>query len=628
VGLGLIVVENYEEPDVKLDYFGGTSGTYAGFDRFDRIVDQRWYDYGASADRDRYKYGYDRASDRTYRENHVSKNLGTPVYLDEYYTYDGLYRLKNFDRGQLNGTYTGIQGTPSKEEDFTLDPLGNWSGYVQKSSGTTDLNQSRSVNKVNEISGISETTGPSWIDPAYDRNGNMTTIPKPANLTQGLTGKYDAWNRLVEVKDGTTVISTSEYDGLNRRIKHGIDSQAPDSPNGLDKWEHLFYNTSWQLLETRETTTESDQPENLQPKYQYLWSPRYIDACILRDKNTDTDGLCDDERAYFLGDANFNYVTLADTGGDALERCLYSPYGVPTFHNASWTSPSSSSAYAVALAFTGARFDAEHRMHELRSRGLNPCLGAFLRRDPKGYVGSLNVYEYARGRVTVWLDPKGTDGNLVTPGKEPWHHGQGTDALPGLLGSVKGWLKEILPGLVCIDESCKHGFVVPREQDSVWIRCNPGECCRADGVFYVGEGVTANEHGVNTCGRTRRFACTTRFFKVVNGCMATVKCDREGLPYIDVVRCLPYVCWVQHKSGGCVAGFGRHHSGISDDRENQIPAGFDPTTGPLPPKPTITWRPIRPPPGPPPGYRPIGQTTPYLSLPPPPPHQPFGEPVR
>jgi hypothetical protein len=157
LGLGMIVVEDYEEPDVKLDYFGGTSGTYAGLDPFDRIIDHRWYDYGASQDRDRYKYGHDRASNRTYRENHVSKNLGTPVYLDEFYTYDGLYRLKNFDRGQLNGTYTGITGTPIKEEDFTLDHLGNWPGYVQKTSGTTDLNQSRTVNKANEISGITET---------------------------------------------------------------------------------------------------------------------------------------------------------------------------------------------------------------------------------------------------------------------------------------------------------------------------------------------------------------------------------------------------------------------------------------------------------------------------------------
>ena len=124
----------------------------------------------------------------------------------------------------------------------------------------------------------------------------------------------------MEAKDGEVVIGVYEYDGLKRRVKRHVDSQAPDSPNGIDTYIHYFYNSAWQVLETRDTTTESDQPENLQPDWQYVWSPRYIDAPVLRDRNTDSDGLCDDERIYYLGDANFNVTTLVDTGGDAVER--------------------------------------------------------------------------------------------------------------------------------------------------------------------------------------------------------------------------------------------------------------------------------------------------------------------
>ncbi len=54
-------------------------------------------------------------------------------------------------------------------------------------------------------------SGTSSRGPAHGRNGNMTTIPKPANLAAGLTATYDAWNRLVEVKDGATVIARYEY---------------------------------------------------------------------------------------------------------------------------------------------------------------------------------------------------------------------------------------------------------------------------------------------------------------------------------------------------------------------------------------------------------------------------------
>ncbi len=203
LGLGTIVIEDYQEPDVKLDYFGGTSGTYAGFDRFGRVVDQKWYDYGASAIRDQYTYGYDRADNRKYREN-----VG-PSAKDELYAYDGMYQLTNFDRGDLNGGKTAISGTPVREEDFTFDPSGNWTDYVQKTSGTTDLDQDRTHSKVNEVTDITETTGPAWATPVHDAAGNMTTVPKPSSLTNGLTLKYDAWNRLVEAKDGQTVLSCS-----------------------------------------------------------------------------------------------------------------------------------------------------------------------------------------------------------------------------------------------------------------------------------------------------------------------------------------------------------------------------------------------------------------------------------
>ncbi|NUQ62918.1 MAG: hypothetical protein HUU20_10535, partial [Pirellulales bacterium] len=60
LGLSSIVVEDYPQPDVKLNYDSGTAGEYAGLDHFGRIVDQLWYDYGAGADRDRYSYGYER----------------------------------------------------------------------------------------------------------------------------------------------------------------------------------------------------------------------------------------------------------------------------------------------------------------------------------------------------------------------------------------------------------------------------------------------------------------------------------------------------------------------------------------------------------------------------------------
>jgi RHS repeat-associated protein len=409
LGLGTIVSEDYEQPDVRLESF--FNSVYGGWDRFGRVIDQRWYDYGATAERDRFTYGYDRASNRTYRENTVASAK------DEYYSYDDIQRLVTFDRGDLNAGKTAISGTPVKEEDWGLDMTGNWTDFVQKTSGTTDLNQDRAHNAVNELTGITESVGTAWIDPVQDRAGNLTTLPKPSSLSTGLTCTWDAWNRLVEVKQGAVVMGRYEYDALGRRVKSHVDSQSPGNPNGVDAYVHFFYNSDRQELESRVSASENTGPESLQPTYQYVWSRRYLDAPVLRDKNTDADGLCDDERVYYLGDANFNITTLVNTGGDAVERYVYTPYGALTIYDATWTNVRSASSYANAYTYTGRQLDAETGLYYYRARYLHTQLGRFCSRDPLKYFGGMNRYGYVSNGPLNRTDPGGLEEVQYIPGR-------------------------------------------------------------------------------------------------------------------------------------------------------------------------------------------------------------------
>jgi YD repeat-containing protein len=208
-------------------YTSGGSGDggdqYTGLDRFGRVVDQRWDISGT--DVERLKYGYDRASNRVWRQNTVAGSG-----QDEYYTQDGLYQLATLQRGTLNTGHTGITGTPSWEEDFNYDPLGNWHGsssaYLTKVAGTTTLSQNRSHSKVNAISGLTTATGTAWASPAQDAAGNLTTVPQPLSAASGYTLKYDAWNRLVSVKAGSTVVAAYAYDGANRRVSKTTANRA------------------------------------------------------------------------------------------------------------------------------------------------------------------------------------------------------------------------------------------------------------------------------------------------------------------------------------------------------------------------------------------------------------------
>src|SRR5271154_4774751 len=116
LGGRMIIRIDYPQPSARLDLWGGTSGVFNGLDLFNRVVDQRWQNSTSSTptDIDRYQYGYDRNSNRTWKANVV----GTPVVsggLDEYYAYDRVNRLNEMQRGTLNGSKTGIGGTPRRE---------------------------------------------------------------------------------------------------------------------------------------------------------------------------------------------------------------------------------------------------------------------------------------------------------------------------------------------------------------------------------------------------------------------------------------------------------------------------------------------------------------------------------
>ena len=228
-------------------------------------------------------------------------------------------------------------------------------------------------------------------------------MPKPSDLGNSISGKYDAWNRLVEVSDGGVLIAKFRYDGEGRRILKMFDSDSPGDPDGLDTYEHLFL-SGQQVIETREGSGATPaQAETLQPKYQNIWSPRYIDSLILRDENTDADGLCDDSRVYYLADANFNVTALVDTAGNVVERYLYSPYGEVTVLDNDFSSDADgASDYNNTALYTGRTLDTPTGLMYYRARYYHAQLGRFVGRGPSDttpVMGDMNPYADTRGSL-------------------------------------------------------------------------------------------------------------------------------------------------------------------------------------------------------------------------------------
>jgi len=353
--------------------------------------------------RHRTKYGYDRAGNRTWKENVVAGSLEPAVHLDEKYTYDDVYQLTKVERGQLTGLPSNpTVSNPDFTQDWTLDGLGNWATFDD--DGTSQTRDHTAANEIEKIDG--ETT-----NVAHDTAGNMIRVPKLEGSGEHFHLKYDAWNRLVEVydDDNSTLIAEYQYDGVGRRIIKGVDDGTDGS---LDTFTH-FLHTGNQVIETREgddVSGAAPAADSLDPKYQNVWSPRYIDALILRDENKDGDDDCIDgldQRLFFLSDANFNVTALVDTSGNVVERYVYDPYGRMTIYDDDWSHTRSSSSYENVTLFTGRELDLETILYYYRARYYHAGLGRFVSRDSLGYDGGYNLLQYASASPVSLLDPYG-----------------------------------------------------------------------------------------------------------------------------------------------------------------------------------------------------------------------------
>ncbi|MDZ7616772.1 MAG: RHS repeat-associated core domain-containing protein, partial [Patescibacteria group bacterium] len=335
------------------------------------------------------------------------------LHLDELYEYDQLYRLINTQRGNLSANRDAITDK-AFEQDWALDATGNWDSFDEDldGDGTNDLEQTRDHNEANETGTIGATSGTNWADPSHDAVGNMTSMPKPSDLGNSISGTYDAWNRLVEVSDGGVLIAKFSYDGAGRRIlKQLADSQEPD------QYIHFFHSGT-QVVETREGDDSAGVPDptELPPRHQFVWSPRYVDSLILRDDYDAQGQLVAGERLFYLADANFNVtalVGLVETEPDVfewqvVERYVYSPYGAVTIYTPDWSTVLAESAHDNTTLYTGREFDSETGLYYYRARYYHAELGQFVSRDPIGYdAGDVNLYRYVGTSPIGRTDPTG-----------------------------------------------------------------------------------------------------------------------------------------------------------------------------------------------------------------------------
>ena len=418
LGVGTVVVRSQPESGIELTYVqqegdaaANTDGgdIYTGLDRFGRVIDQNWIDTNDdNASVDRYQYTYDRNSNVTAKNNLVydaaaSQTIGEGD-LDEEYGYDDLNRLTSTTRGG------------SAYQSWDLDALGNMSSVT---TGETTVD--RTGNSGNQITSVGDN------DLAYDKNGNTTTDE------QGHTLVYDAWNRVVSVSNGETLLKSYTYDGASRRVTEY------DCMNTVDN----YFSAQGQVIE---------QDQGGHAILQNLWSPVYINALVLRDRDSnpgdETHTL--DQRVYMTQDANFNVtgmVTSADSVWSTSLRVVYDGYGNASFYTGAW-SGTTNTLHADTL-FQGMHRDAATGLYHSLSRLYDPGTGTWLSQDV-GYLDNLNLYQADGNSPINHRDPTGL---YYTASVGPYFF---TDPKTREMGvyfvrsRLPGWMDRWIPGAAYI----------------------------------------------------------------------------------------------------------------------------------------------------------------------------------
>ncbi len=347
LGLSRVVEREYGDLGIVRTLVGDdeeNSDGYAGLDRFGRIDDLLVTD--GRRDINRFVYEYNDRSQVVVRRDDVGRIDGRYLF-DEEFSYDDAGRLVEHQRGENPRQSTAIDS----HECWTLDSVGNWLEYYRGDESFCGTPSLSSVNASDELTQVDATRY------SYDRAGNMV------GRDDGVEFVYDAWNRLVAARSGSSVLSAYRYNGLHQRISAG-ESQWVESD--------YYYSTEGNLLE--EWYADDDVAR------WYVWGGDQNDI-VLRSSSRLSSSF-----EFYVTDAFSNVVTRLSSDGAVSGRYLYDGNGHPTRLSADWTSQHE--ILEDDFLFAGRRYISQHGLHDFGLRVHDADLGVFVQRDPLLIGGS------------------------------------------------------------------------------------------------------------------------------------------------------------------------------------------------------------------------------------------------
>jgi RHS repeat-associated protein len=242
-------------------------------------------------------------------------------------------------------------------ESYTYDPVGNRKTSADHADWSYDDN-----NRLQLYNGVSF---------KYDDNGN--TIKKADNGDETLY-QYDYADRLRKVDLPNSVIAKYTYDHMGRRIKKEVNGSV-----------------AWYLYDGNTILTELDSTGSVNIRYTFV--PGSFEPLIFKK---------DDATYIYHNDSLSKPETMTTLNGTVVWSAEYSAHGraivdlLSTIEN--------------NLRFAGHFYDQETGFHYNYHRYYDPSLGRYLRIDPIGLAGGINLYAYVLNNPINAIDPDGLYG--------------------------------------------------------------------------------------------------------------------------------------------------------------------------------------------------------------------------
>jgi len=301
-----------------------------------------------------YQYDYDPM------DNITDKNTEHGHYS---YDYDRLYRLTDAHHPQI---------PELTDETFTYDSVGN-------RLSSPDTADPWRYNTNNELTGFDDT------EFEYDANGNMTR--KTTGIDEATTYVYNTENRLTQVWKGEpgtgTLIARYYYDPFGRRL-----------------WKEVNGSRTYYMYADEGLVAEMDASGHVTKTYG--WKPGGAWGTDPLFMAEDTDSNAELDYSFYHNDHLGTPQKMTASNGAVVWSAKYGSFGkahvepIPTVMN--------------NLRFPGQYFDEETGLHYNWFRYYDPEIARYLRADPIGLEGGINLYDYTEGTPINLFDPRGLAG--------------------------------------------------------------------------------------------------------------------------------------------------------------------------------------------------------------------------